>query len=445
MRTLDTPIVSLLSRRTQEIPLADLPNLPLESKALIEHARVNVIRTREVCYPLCFESPIGSILKGLQTSVLTYSPKMPSTLMVQLKNYATELFDAEAGVYIKHAGSDFELRIWLSSLALRIEAEVTKETEVRSRSHDYHCTLTERISAIREGLQRIDHWCEVAKNDYEATLTRGYAALARSQAARTESALAIQAPGSTPVSEPKTEIIVLPNPWAVWETNRNLPDTTATLRLYNACKTFREKTDSHILNNKELWRTVEKTLTPGQKMSHGEPDPEAMLSAFCKHCTWFLSEVSETFIDHISRRGLSGKIGIEAFKNYAQGFTAQAFENNWKWGLDHLRLKPHDEFYRSLATEVTEGKVQQLTLLWSEGSGPSSELTTAHRPTNISDQLDEACLKADISHEEQADRIGISRTTYFEVKAGRGGRKARRKVSIYITSIASETSSTKPD
>jgi len=56
---------------------------------------------------------------------------------------------------------------------------------------------------------------------------------------------------------------------------------------------------------------------------------------------------------------------------------------------------------------------------------------------STSDRMDEASLRADISHEEQADRIKISRTTYFAVKAGRGGRKSKRKVEDYLTRVLS--------
>jgi len=53
----------------------------------------------------------------------------------------------------------------------------------------------------------------------------------------------------------------------------------------------------------------------------------------------------------------------------------------------------------------------------------------------ISERLDEATVDEGISHEEQAHRIGISRTVYFEVKAGRGGRKSRRKTENYLSRI----------
>jgi hypothetical protein len=54
---------------------------------------------------------------------------------------------------------------------------------------------------------------------------------------------------------------------------------------------------------------------------------------------------------------------------------------------------------------------------------------------DISARLDEAVHRLDISHEELADRIGISRTTYFEVKAGRGGKRSRGLAETYLSEL----------
>jgi len=86
-----------------------------------------------------------------------------------------------------------------------------------------------------------------------------------------------------------------------------------------------------------------------------------------------------------------------------------------------------------------------------ETTAPSSEGATVAPNTlrpkrkSVSEWLDEARLKEDISHEEQADRIKISRTTYFEVKAGRGGRTARRKTEIYLSSLFTSDYPNNPD
>jgi hypothetical protein len=69
---------------------------------------------------------------------------------------------------------------------------------------------------------------------------------------------------------------------------------------------------------------------------------------------------------------------------------------------------------------------------------PDGEVATAATAgaKTIGERLDDARLNADISHEEQAARIGISRSAYFEVKAGRGGRKSRRSTEKYLKGLA---------
>lgn len=56
---------------------------------------------------------------------------------------------------------------------------------------------------------------------------------------------------------------------------------------------------------------------------------------------------------------------------------------------------------------------------------------------SISDRLDEAVVLEDINHDEQARRIGIGRTTYYEVKNGRGGIKSRAKIENYLRRVLS--------
>jgi hypothetical protein len=66
----------------------------------------------------------------------------------------------------------------------------------------------------------------------------------------------------------------------------------------------------------------------------------------------------------------------------------------------------------------------------------AAEATEGHPlPKTISERLDEAAAKEDISHEEQAARINISRTAYFQVKAGRGGKKSRKRAELYLNSV----------
>jgi hypothetical protein len=56
---------------------------------------------------------------------------------------------------------------------------------------------------------------------------------------------------------------------------------------------------------------------------------------------------------------------------------------------------------------------------------------------SIGELLDEAVVSEDITHEEQAHRIGIKRTAYYEVKNGRGGKKARIKTKNYLRRVFS--------
>jgi hypothetical protein len=55
--------------------------------------------------------------------------------------------------------------------------------------------------------------------------------------------------------------------------------------------------------------------------------------------------------------------------------------------------------------------------------------------SDLAPQLDAACESAMISHRDQAARIGIGKSTYFEVKAGRGGKKARRLADEYLRNL----------
>jgi hypothetical protein len=78
--------------------------------------------------------------------------------------------------------------------------------------------------------------------------------------------------------------------------------------------------------------------------------------------------------------------------------------------------------------------IEAITTLEQVPSPTTPPLAKAAKKT-LGERLDEAKIAADISHEEQAHRIGLSRTVYFEVKAGRGGRGARRKTEKYLVDL----------
>ena len=56
-------------------------------------------------------------------------------------------------------------------------------------------------------------------------------------------------------------------------------------------------------------------------------------------------------------------------------------------------------------------------------------------PLDLGARLDATSNSAMICHQEQAARIGIGRSKYFEVKAGRGGKQARRRAEEYLRSL----------
>ena len=98
-----------------------------------------------------------------------------------------------------------------------------------------------------------------------------------------------------------------------------------------------------------------------------------------------------------------------------QGIFPERLGHYWVWrddSIDWQRLF-HDE------TEV-----------WLAGL-PAFSPTPAVTP-DLGVRLAAAADSEMISHDEQAARIGIGRTTYFEVKAGRGGKKARRRAEEYL-------------
>jgi hypothetical protein len=104
-------------------------------------------------------------------------------------------------------------------------------------------------------------------------------------------------------------------------------------------------------------------------------------------------------------------------------------------GLEHHAS--YAEMFRAIEKSL-QGHIQMLTqrsgrvaTLSTPTVTESTALMLGERP--IGERLDDAAI--DIGHLEQAHRIGISRSSYFEVKAGKGGKKAKRKAELYLASI----------
>jgi len=69
---------------------------------------------------------------------------------------------------------------------------------------------------------------------------------------------------------------------------------------------------------------------------------------------------------------------------------------------------------------------------WRQPAAPvAAEKGMAHEKT-VGEKLEEVAARENISHEEQAERIGISRSAYFAVKAGGGGTRVRQRAALYL-------------
>jgi hypothetical protein len=91
--------------------------------------------------------------------------------------------------------------------------------------------------------------------------------------------------------------------------------------------------------------------------------------------------------------------------------------------------------YWAWRDEETDGQglFQDETAVWVVRL-PGVSAKAGERP-DLGARLEAAAHLVLMTHEEQATRIGIGRSTYYEVKAGRGGKKARRRAEAYLRSL----------
>jgi hypothetical protein len=76
----------------------------------------------------------------------------------------------------------------------------------------------------------------------------------------------------------------------------------------------------------------------------------------------------------------------------------------------------------------------------------SPPITEAKAPKKtLPERLDTAKKLENISHEEQAHRAGLGRSTYFEVKAGRGSDDAKQKAEGYLAKLPAKPSDRRLD
>jgi hypothetical protein len=102
----------------------------------------------------------------------------------------------------------------------------------------------------------------------------------------------------------------------------------------------------------------------------------------------------------------------------------------------HFKAMPAWQHYQVRLREIA--KIQSEGIVVPSGSENDSPISAPKVDVKtVGEQLDEIALRADITHDEQAHRIGIGRTAYYEVKNGRGGKKARTKTYNYLKRVAS--------
>jgi hypothetical protein len=109
--------------------MAEVPNLPLETLAVIEHEKEAALKLLLSLSTFLFRQETVIPISQIHRAV-----RKPATLKLELRKFTSSLFDVEAKHYSKHAKTAAELKKWLASLALRIGAEVSMELKSFNRS-----------------------------------------------------------------------------------------------------------------------------------------------------------------------------------------------------------------------------------------------------------------------------------------------------------------------
>jgi len=145
------------------------PKLPLEVQAEIELAQERVRNEAQLNWPMLFGAQSAQGFNAL-------FPKYPrqAQLKLQLRGYATALFDLEAAYYPQYAKDELELQGWLAALAANLLLEMSKDLDAYKSAHDFHCPIAERQDAIMDALlERTVHWLEISKHQYKLSLLGG--------------------------------------------------------------------------------------------------------------------------------------------------------------------------------------------------------------------------------------------------------------------------------
>lgn len=96
--------------------------------------------------------------------------------------------------------------------------------------------------------------------------------------------------------------------------------------------------------------------------------------------------------------------------------------------------------------EIIENTLREEIKRWVEAKSakrPTAIPVVLEKPLTLTERLDRAAVRLNVSHDGLAELIGISRTVYYDVKAGGGGRVSRTKVEEYLANL--EKSGLNPD
>lgn len=182
-------------------------------------------------------------------------------------------------------------------------------------------------------------------------------------------------------------------------------------------------------------------------MSDGLPPMPKQPISVCKNLATYASELFDIESSYypssdelpVWLHNLAGRVAQEVIA-HAVGARPSGTSFRITAGLTyHASKEAMDEAVRSALklklASLLSPRASDLSRISVSHPRPQPTQIQAPAMKTIGERLDDAAGEENISHEEQAHRIGISRTVYFEVKAGRGGRRSKTKAEKYLANL----------
>jgi hypothetical protein len=140
--------------------MTGLPELPLEAEAAIERCEILTKQHAEVTWKWLFPPHIYS-------SGGTMLPPPRASLLLELREYASAMFDCKAQQFKIIAPNETILREWLNQIAAAVQRNVIRETD--GRFEYVRATIKQRKQIVAEVLKRrIEHWVGSFRSDRPA-------------------------------------------------------------------------------------------------------------------------------------------------------------------------------------------------------------------------------------------------------------------------------------